>query len=682
MPRPQVATVGVPAPLPATPGRRLMSFLKVAGVILVLAAAVVFKLGFFLDYWAADDPSPQSPVTARDSKPAASAEVVRPLSLNEHFNFTPGITREFPELNFRFVTPGGSWEFREDPWSREGSVFSLKKIPGPANGREETGTVDFALRVLAPGVPVTADGKRSTALIQSSLEALSPGCRVSGLDGVKLGQGICHRLKVDDMLLAGEPANAEVWFLPLNGLIYEMTTVMPSRVPDYFLHQTARHVVEGFSVIDPARFPRPAVVSAMLDAAGAVPVRNPPVIHGNVTIDLKEGMWNTWPGAANTLPGSVLGFTSRGGIRVAAAFTPAEGVPEDASRVTALLGNIWPAGRHFQWGPPDRRPHQGLEAVTLRGTGTLNSRAGKVEVRAVRCGASFMVLFAFGPGDTHPNLLTNTLDLFTVEPGANGDPDFGSMDDRSFHQRTLAALAAEALAKGRPADAGALYMILFTWDRRPGDLCAAALCLFSAGKREEATRLLAGNESRFAGQTEWEERKMRLLADMGEIVESRRIAESLLEREELTAAQAAVYLEILIEARAFTDAQAFVSRLSSLQPSPVWHLYNALLPALNGDAARTALLFRPLRQEAQSDIPLGIECAKMLMRGRLIPEALELARLLAAKKIEQESLLLLIAECEAALHRNAEARDTYRKILERNPDNSTAREALTALARK
>lgn len=659
------------------------SILKAAAAVFVLSSLVFLKLDRVFERWfgkPAQSSGASTPEMFSPRAPTGAVSVINSLSLNEHFNFEPGQLREFPDLNFRFRTPEDTWDFCRDPWSREGSVFSLTKSSEGVTSRQEIGKADFALRVLPLGVETTSDQSRATAAVQASMQALGSGSRIKGYEEVRIRGMRFTRIEVEDLPLSHERTNAEVWLCPLNGIVYEMITTMPARTPSYYLSQTARRLAAGFEIIDATRFLRLADVTAMLETAGAMPVRNPPVIYGNVTIELKPGMWNTWPGAENTLTGSVLGFTSRSGVRIAAAFAPNEGLPDDPSRTASLIGVIWPALRDFQWSRPDRRDHDKQRAVTLRGTGTFNSRSGKAEVRAVRCGQSLMMLFAFAPGDTNPEILTASLNHFKVQPGANGDPDFGIIEDRRFHRSALEGYAEDATANGRHVEATAYHKVLFEWDRRPDDLCNAARSLAAAGKRDEALRLISDYEGRNAGEREWEAQKMLLLASIGHAEESRRVAVELLKCGGLAGSMAAVYIETLIEAKAVQEAQTFVKLLTGIDSSPVWHLYNALLMAETGERSKAAAVVRAVRAAAPDDIELSVECVNVLMRCRLMPEALELAHFLALKNPQREQLQLLAAGCQIALGHTAEAKEAYQKILEANPGSVIAREAITSLA--
>ncbi|HEX2750549.1 MAG TPA: DUF3857 domain-containing protein [Verrucomicrobiales bacterium] len=673
-----------PDPPPSRRRQYIGPMLKGAAAVLTLSLVVFLKLDRLFERWydshrrGGDESEAQILIRKTPSLP--QAEVINSLSLHEHFNFQPQELREFPDLNFRFLTPEDAWDFGRDPWSREGSVFSLTKVTGGSTSRQEIGKADFALRVLPMGVETTSDQNRAATAVQAAIQALGTGCRITGREDVKVNGLLFSRIEVEDLMLSHERTNAEMWLYPLNGIVYEMITAMPARTPAYYLSQTARRLAEGFSIIDPTRFLRSADVTAMLETAGAVPVQNPPVIYGNVTLGLKPGMWNTWPGAEVTLSGSVLGFTSRGGVRIAAAFAPNEGLPDDPARTASLIGVIWPALRDFQWGRVDRRPHHGQRAATLRGTGSFNSRAGKAEVRAVRCGQSLMMLFAFAPGDIQADQLAASLDLFKVDPGANGDPDFGVIEERAFHRSALAGYAEDATANGRHEEACNFHRVLFEFDRRPDDLCNAARSLAAAGKRDDALNLISTNEGRNAGDQEWEAQKMLLLASIGHAEESRRIAVGLLKNGGLAGTMAAVYIETLMEAKAWREAREFVKLLSTIDSSPVWHLYNALLMAETGERSRAAAVVRAVRGAKPDDVELSVECVNVLMRCRLLPEALELARFLALKNPAREQLQLLSASCETALGHTTEAREAYQKILEANPGSVLAREALSSLA--
>jgi transglutaminase-like putative cysteine protease/tetratricopeptide (TPR) repeat protein len=657
--------------------------LKAAAAILTLGLIVFLKLDRLADRWFAGhkaDESGQVQAQAGASGPTGPAKVIETLSLREHFTFVPRELREFPDLNFRYQLPADAWEFSRDAWSREGSVFSLRKLAGGAGGREEVGKADFTLRVLSLGAEARSDQIHATAAVQGSLRALGTGCRVTGNEDVHLNGMLFRRIEIEDVLLNHERANAEVWLYALNGLVYEMLTAMPERTPPYYLSLAARRLAEGFSVIDPSRTLRSADVLALLETAGALPVPNAAVTFGNVSVTLKPEIWSTWPGASITLPGSSLAFSSRGGLRMAVAFSPGEGLPDDPSRVASLSALFWPALHDFQWERPDRRPHHAQPTAVVRGKGSLNSRSGRGEMRVVRCGKSLMVLFAFGPGDTRPDVLSSNLDLFRVDPKANGDPDLGLIEEREFHRRLLGALAEDATANGRHEEASATHLTLFEWDRRPDDLCNASRSLAAAGKKDEALRLLAENEGRHAGKPEWEAQKMLLLASIGKAADSVRVASELLKNGGVAATVAAVYVETLIEARAFAEARSFVAILTEIDRSPVWHLYAALLMAETGERSKAAAVVRAVRTATPDDIELGVECVNVLMRCRLFPEALELARFLALKNPQREQLQLLAAACHSALGHTAEAREAYQKILEVNPGCAHAREALESLA--
>ena len=666
----------------AVPDRRQWRmFLKSSAAIITLGLIVFLKLDRVAEKWystasgegESSDVGP-SPVVAQ-----GPAKVIDSLSLREHFIFTPLELREFPDLNCRFRLPEDAWDFSRDPWSREGAVFSLTKIAGGPGAKQDIGEADFTLRVLPLGAEAS-DMNHAAAAVQASLRSLGGGARIRGREEVTLGGLLFSRIEVEGLPLRFGRANAEVWLYSLHGMIYEMITAMPARTPPYYLSIAARRLAGGFTVLDPAKRLRSADVLAMLETAGAVPVPKEPVKLGNVKITLKPDTWNTWPGARNSLPGSTLAFASRGGVRMAAAFTPNEGLSDDPARAAALTATIWPALREFQWGRLDRRPHAGQRTATLRGSGSLNSRAGIAEVRAVRCGQSLMVLFAFGPGDTRADLLTAQLDLFLVDPGANGDPDFGIIEDREFHRCALAGFAEDATANGRHEEAAACHRTLFEWDRRPDDLCNACRSLAAAGKKDEALRMLTDQEGRHAGQPEWEVQKMLLLAGIGQAEESGRVAAGLLRSGGLAASVAAVYVETLMEAKEFAQAQPFVKLLTEIDQSPLWQLYHALLLAETGERGKASTLIRAVRTAAPGDIELGVECVHVLMRCRLYPEALELARFLAVKNPQREQLQLLAAACHTALGHTAEARDAYQKILDANPASITARESLAGIA--
>ena len=216
-------------------------------------------------------------------------------------------------------------------------------------------------------------------------------------------------------------------------------------------------------------------------------------------------------------------------------------------------------------------------------------------------------------------------------------------------------------------------MVLFEWDHRPDDLCNAARSLAAAGKKEEAVRLITNQEGRHAGQSEWEVQKMLLLASIGQAAESRRVAGALLHSGGLAASVAAVYVETLIEARALSEAQSFVKLLTEIDQEPVWHLYNALLLAETGERGKAAALVRAVRTATPDDIELAVECVNVLVRCRLFPEALELARFLAVKNPEREQLQFLAAACHTALGHTTEAREAYQKILASNPGSTTVK---------
>ncbi len=668
-------------PPPAEPGgSHLRMMLKAAAAIFIFGLIVFLKPDRIAENWFGRDEETLvitgPPVSAL---PAAPAKVIESPSLREHFNFTPLEMREFPDLNFKFRMPEGAWEFARDPWSREGSVFSLNKIPG-LPGKEEIGEASFALRVLPLGSAIASDQNRATAAVQASLKALGGGGKITGREEVTLGTLLFSRIEVEDIQCEHQSVNAEVWLYALNGMVYEMITTMPVLTPPYYLSTTARRLAGGFSIADPSHVLRSADVVAMLETAGAMPVPKTAVTFGNVSITLKPDIWTTWPGAADILPGSTLTFASRGGLRMAAAFTPNEGLPDDPVRTASLIGAIWPALRDFQWSRTDRRPHQEQRTAVMRGTGQLNNRKGVAEVRAVRCGDSLMVLFAFGPGDTRPEILTAHLDTFLVDPGANQSADFGHIEARGFQRSALTGLAGDATANGRHEEASAAHLVLFEWDRRPDDLCNAARSLYASGKKDEAVQLITDREGRHAGQPEWEVQKMLLLASIAQPGESRRIAGTLLESGVLPASAAAIFIETLIEVRALSDAQSFVKLLTEKDRSPLWHLYSALLMAETGDRGKAAALVRTVRTAAPDDVELAVECVNVLIRCRLFPEALELARFLAAKNPQREQLQFLAAACHTALGHTAEAREAYQKILTSNPASTTARDALASLA--
>ncbi len=653
--------------------------LKAAAAIITLGLIVFLKLDRLAEKWFTGEKTGEIAAEPQAVAPAGPAKVIDWLSLRGNFAFTPREQCEFPDLNFRFRMPEGTWNFRPDPWSREGGVFSLTKVPG-ATARQEIGEADFTLRVLPLGGEIAPDQNHAAAAVQASLKALGGSCKITGREDVRVGTLLFSRIEIEDLALNHQSVNAEVWLYALNGMIYEMITTMPDRTPPYYLSMAARRIAEGFSIMDPSRTLRSADVLAMLETAGALPVPASAVTFGNVSITLQPDVWSTWPGSGNTLPGSTLAFASRGGLRMAAAFSPNEGLPDDPARITALIGTIWPALREFTWSQPELRPHDGQRTAHIRGTGALNSRNGVAEVRAVRCGQSLMVLFAFGPGDTKPGLLSSHLDMFRVEPGANRDPDFGLIEGREFHRSALAGVAGDATANGRHEEASAVHLVLIEWDRQPDDLCNAARSLSAAGKKEDALRLIADNEGRHAGKPEWEARKMLLLAAIGQPGESRRVAGSLLQSGGLAASVAAVYIETLIEARALPEAQSFVKLLTGIDQSPVWHLYNALLMAETGERSKAATVVRAVRTATPNDIELGVECVSVLMRCRLFPEALELARFLAVKNPQREQLQMLAAACHTALGHTAEAREAYQKILDANPASTTAKDALASLA--
>jgi len=419
---------------------------------------------------------------------------------------------------------------------------------------------------------------------------------------------------------------------------------------------------------------------ALLETAGAIPAPKGPIRYGNISLRLKSEVWSTWPGAQNALPGNVMAYTSRGGLRMAAAFTPIEGLPEDPARTVSLISLIWPALRDFQWSRPGTRPHEGQLTAVVRGKGPLNSRTGTAEIRAVRCGKSLMLLFAFGPGDTKPESLTTNLDQFKIDPSASGEPDFGPIEEREFHRSVLGAFAGDATANGRHTEASQFYRTLFEWDHQPDDLCSASRSLAAADKKEAALKLVTENEGRLAGQPEWEGKKMLLLAGIGKPGDSLQVAVKLLKSGTLAASMAAVYLETLIEGRSFSEAQSFVKLLTEIDTSAVWHLYNALLMAETGGRSKAAAVVRAVRTASPDDLELAVECINVLMRCRLFPEALELARFLALKNPQREHMQLLAAACHSALGHTAEAREAYQKILTANPASTAAREALDALA--
>lgn len=670
-------------PVAMPDGRQWRMFLKSAAAIITLGLIVFLKLDRVAEKWYQGGNGDESttttgPATVPEQKPKAPAKVIDTLSLRDHLAFQPGEVREFPDLNCRFRLPDDAWDFTRDPWSREGAVFSLTKVAGTAGGRQDIGEAEFSLRVLPMGADAP-DQNHAAAAVQTSLRALG-GCRIRGREEVTLGGLLFSRIEVENLPLHFNQSNAEVWLYSLNGMVYEMITAMPARTPPYYLSAAARRLAEGFSIMDPSKRLRSADVLALLETAGALPVPQEPVTFGNVGITLKPDVWNTWPGARNSLPGSTLSFSNRGGLRMAAAFAPAEGLPDDPARSAALIATIWPALRDFQWGRMDQRPHHGQRTATLRGTGSLNGRSGIAEVRTVRCGGSLMALFAFGPGDTRSDLLTTHLDLYNVDPGANGDADFGTIEDREFHRAALAGFAEDATANGRHEEASRCHRTLFEWDRRPDDLCNACRSLAAAGKKDEALRVLKDQEGRHAGTPAWEVQKMLLLAGIGQAAESRRVAAGLLRSGGLAAAAAAVYVETLIEAKEFTEAQSFVKLLTEIDQSPLWQLYHALLLAETGDRGKASALIRAVRTAAPGDIELSVECVHVLMRCRLFPEALELARFLAVKHPQREQLQILAAACHTALGHVSEARDAYQKILDANPASVTARDALDALA--
>jgi len=682
--QPHAATAAYRRRVPAPDRRQWRMFLKSAAAIITLGLIVVLKLDRVAENWYAagrdeDDLPEAGGLPPRAAAPAGPAKVIDPLALREPLTFKPLEVQEFPDFNFSFRLPEDAWQFSRDPWSREGAVFSLSKVTGGAAARQDIGEADFTLRVLPLGAEAP-DRNHAAAAVQASLRSLGGGARIRGREDVMLGGLLFSRIEVEGLPLRFSRANAEVWLYSLHGMVYEMITAMPARTPPYYLSVAARRLAEGFAVLDPAKRLRSADVLALLETAGAVPVPQEPVTWGNVSVTLKPELWNTWPGARNTLPGTALAFSSRGGLRMAAAFAPNDGMPDDPARAAALTATIWPALREFQWGRLDRRAHQGQNTATLRGSGMLNSRSGVAEVRAVRCGDSLMVLFAFGPGDTKPEALTANLDLIQVAPGANGDPDFGLIEQREFHRCALAGFAEDATANGRHVEAADCHRTLFEWDRRPDDLCNASRSLAAAGSKDEALRLLAEQEGRLAGRPEWEIQKMLLLAGIGQALESRRVAAGLLRSGGLPASVAAVYIETLVEAKEFTEARPFVKLLTEIDRSPLWQLYQALLLAETGERGKAAALIRAVRTAAPADIELSVECVHVLMRCRLFPEALELARFLAVKNPQREQLQLLAAACHTALGHMAEARDAYQKILDANPASVTAKEALAMLA--
>jgi tetratricopeptide (TPR) repeat protein len=659
-------------------------FLKSAAAIITLGLIVVLKLDRFAENWYAPGDSDEELAESSTTPPpgpnqAGPPRVIDSLTLRDRMTFTPLEMLEFGDFNFRFRLPADAWQFSRDPWSREGAVFSFSKVAGVENAHEDIGEADFTLRVLPLGMEVP-DQNHVAAAVQASLRSLGGGARIRGREEVMLGGLLFSRIEVEGLPLRFDRANAEVWLYSLHGMVYEMITAMPARTPPYYLSTAARRLAEGFSIIDPAKRLRSADVMALLETAGSAPVPKDAITWGNVSITLNPGIWNTWPGARNTLPGTTLSFASRGGLRMAAAFAPNDGMPDDPARAASLTATIWPALREFQWGKLDRRPHHNQTTATLRGGGTLNGRSGIAEVRAVRCGASLMVLFAFGPGDTRADALTKNLDLFLVSPGSNGEPDFGQIEEREFHRYALAGFAEDATANGRHEEAAACHRTLFEWDRLPNDLCNASRSLAAAGQKDEALRILNDQEGRQAGHPEWEMQKMLLLASIGQATESRRVAAELLKSGGLPASVAAVYVETLMEAREFTHAQPFVKLLTEIDRSPVWQLYHALLLAEMGERGKAAVLIRAVRAAAPADIELSVECVHVLMRCRLFPEALELARFLAVKNPQREQLQLLAAACHSALGHTAEAREAYQKILDANPASVTAKEALAALA--
>lgn len=677
--------VMAPRRFPRHARRQWHAVLKSVAAIVTLGLIVFLKLDRVAERWFASHRANPSdggaPLPAASAKPApVVAKVIDSLSLREHCSFTPEELREFPDLNFQFRMPDDAWDFIRDPWSREGGVFGLTKVTAKSGVHDEISEAQFTLRVLPMGLEAGSDQNHAAAAVQASLQALGGGCRIRGREDVRVNGMLFSRMEIEDLHLEHGRTNAEVWLYALNGMVYEMLTAMPDRTPPYYLGQTARRLVEGFSIINPSRVLRSAEVLALLETAGSAPVPATGCSYGNVSITLKPDTWSTWPGAKNTLPGTALAFTSRSGLRMAAAFTPAEGLPEDMARTTSLIGLIWPAVRDFQWGGGAARLHDGQRALQLRGTGMLNSRTGRAELRAVRCGKSLMVLFAFGPGDAREDVLAANLDRFRVKPSANGDPDFGLIEERDFHRNVLAALAEDATANGRHEEACEYHRTLFEWDRRPDDLCNASRSLAAAGKKEDALRLIADNEGRHAGEPEWEAKKMLLLASIGQAAESRRVAAGLLKSGGLAASAAAVYVETLIEARSFPEAQSFVTMLTEIDQSPVWHLYRALLMAETGERSKAAAVVRAVRSATPGDVDLSVECVNVLMRCRLFPEALELARFLALKNPQREQMQILAAACHTALGHTAEARDAYQKVLDLNPGSVTARDAISSLA--
>lgn len=663
--------------------QHLRSLIKAAAAVITLGLIVFLKLDRLAGNWYAGSSSESPPTITLPKPPTAPSgekKVIDTLSLREHFTFTPKEAREFPDLNLRFQMPGDAWAFARDPWAREGSVFSLTKIQGGRGAKDEIGEAQFSLRVLPAGTDPGMDQNRAAAAVQVSLRALGGGHRIAGREEVQLNGLRFSRIEIEDLTMNHRRHNAEVWVYVLNGMIYEMITTMPDRTPTYYLSQTARRLAEGFAIIDPAKVLQTADVMALLETAGALPAPNAPVEYGNVSLRLKPEVWSTWPGAQNTLPGNAMAWSSRSGLRMAAAFTPIEGLPDDPARTAALIGNIWPSLRDFQWGRPGTRPHEGQRTAVIHGSGPLNSRTGIAEVRAVRCGSALMVLFAFGPGDTKPESLTTCLDQFKVQPSANGDPDFGIIEEREFHRFALGAFAEDATANGRHAEASAMYMTLFEWDRLTDDLCSASRSLAAAGKKDEAFKLITDNEGRHAGEPEWEAQKMLLLAGIGKPEDSLHTAVKLLKTGALAASMAGVYIETLIDSRSFTEAQSFVKILTEIDTSPVWRLYNALLMAETGNRSKSAPIVRAVRTAAPDDLELAVECVNVLMRCRLYPEALELARFLALKNPQREQMQLLAAACHTALGHTTEAREAYQKILTANPGSVVARAALDALA--
>lgn len=669
--------------LPLPGKHQWRALLKAAAAILTLGLIVFLKLDRVASHWYAshdDEPAPMVfPVPSPNSPAAAeSRKAIDSLGIWDAHTFKPGELREFPDLNLRFRLPDDAWAFHPDPWSRDGIVFGLEKISVPGT-RESIGEAWFSLRVLPASSEAAMDQNRAAAAVQASLRNVG-GHHLAGREEIQINGLLFTRLEIEDLPLRHERSNAEVWVYAAGGIIYEMITAMPARTPPYYLNQTARRLAEGFGTIDPSKELRAADVLALLETAGAAPAPLDTIRHGNVALKLDPDVWTTWPGAQNTLPGHALAYASRSGLRIAAAFTPIAGLPDDPARSASLIGFIWPALRDFSWSRPLVQAHDNQRTAMVQGTGTLNSRSGHAEVRAVRCGDAMMLLFAYGPGDTKAETLTESLDHFKVDPGANGDPDFGLVEDRTLHRSALGTFAEDATASGRHAEASACYLALFEWDRRPDDLCLASRSLAAAGRKDEALQLIAANEGRHAGQPEWEAKKMLLLAGIGQHEESLRVAHGLLKTGGLAASMAAVYLETLIEARGFDEAQAFVKTLTSLDTSPVWHLYTALLMAETGERSKAAAVIRAARTAAPEDLELAVECVHVLMRCRLYPEALELARFLALKNPKREQTQLLAAACHTALGHTAEARAAYQNILKANPGSTVARQALESLA--